>query len=64
MAKLKFDRSINVTLIKGETVTVPTDEVWKVTGHPPNEIEINGRVLTHLNEITVPFMYTLGGVLI
>lgn len=29
MAKLKFDRSINLELKKGDSVTVPNDEVWK-----------------------------------
>ena len=29
MAKLKFDRSINLKLDKDNSVTVPKDEVWK-----------------------------------
>lgn len=29
MAKLKFDRSINLKLEKDNSVTVPNDEVWK-----------------------------------
>lgn len=29
MAKLKFDRSINLELDKDNSVTVPKDEVWK-----------------------------------
>ena len=31
MAKLKFDRSINLDLKSNNKMTVPKDEVWKVT---------------------------------
>lgn len=31
MAKLKFDRSINLDLKSDNGITVPKDEVWKVT---------------------------------
>lgn len=31
MAKLKYDRPINVNAGKGQFVTIPKDEVWKVT---------------------------------
>lgn len=31
MAKLKYDRPINVNAGKSQFVTIPKDEVWKVT---------------------------------
>lgn len=45
MAKLKFERLINVDLKMGETIKVPSDEVWRISvysiqGSMPS---INGR---------------------
>lgn len=31
MAKIKFDRLINITLNSSSSTIVPTDEVWRVT---------------------------------
>lgn len=31
MAKLKYDRPLNISFTKGTKVTVPKDEVWKIT---------------------------------
>ena len=45
MAKLKFDRSINLSL-KGNNTAVPQNEVWKVFLSGPNgasgDLKING----------------------
>lgn len=43
MAKLKFDRLINVGLKSSSTTTIPKDELWKVTifSHKSN-VELNG----------------------
>lgn len=63
MAKLKFDRSINLNISKSECVTVPADEVWKASAHPAPEVKINGRAASLANDTTLPFGYILGGVL-
>lgn len=63
MAKLKFDRSINLDIKKGETVTVPADEVWKASAHPAPEVKINGKEASLWKDTTLPFGYILGGVL-
>lgn len=31
MAKLKYDRPINISMRQYQTVTIPKDEVWKVS---------------------------------
>lgn len=31
MAKLKYDRPINISMQQNQTVTIPKDEVWKVS---------------------------------
>lgn len=54
MAKLKFDRKINITLGKRETITIPEDEVWKVVipigPNKPYELD---NVVTHINGVRV-----------
>ncbi len=40
MAKLKYDRPLNIPFTKGTQVTVPKDEVWKLTA----ETDIAGGV--------------------
>ena len=61
MAKLKFDRSINFMVEKNETITVPTDEVWKVTAHEADRLCINGEKATMGSSVIQPFAYTIGG---
>ena len=39
MAKLKYDRPINIGLRNGQNVTIPNDEVWKITTKDASEIE-------------------------
>lgn len=63
MAKLKYDRGINLNLAGREIATVPDDEVWKVTGTPMNKVKINGRNTSSISENIAPFGYILGGVL-
>lgn len=46
MAKLKYDRPLNIPFEKGTQVTVPKDEVWKITakidtGNHSQEIATN-----------------------
>lgn len=46
MAKLKYDRPINIPFPEGTEVTVPKDEVWKITaeintGNHSQEIATN-----------------------
>lgn len=36
MAKLKFERLINVDLKFGETLKVPSDEVWRISVYSSN----------------------------
>lgn len=44
MAKLKFDRLINISLESIESVTVPKDELWRVSAFTnSNGAEMNGK---------------------
>ena len=63
MTKLKFDRSINMGIKRGESVTVPDDDVWKVTGLPVSKLKINEIRASLFKDAVTPFAYTLGGVL-
>ncbi len=42
MAKLKFDRALNIKTKPGEKVTVPNDEVWKGTIFYATQLDLNG----------------------
>lgn len=66
MAKLKFDRSINLELDKDNSVTVPKDEVWKGFLSAPNgnsgDLKINGNtVLGGSNSAKTVGTHLLGG---
>lgn len=61
MAKLKYDRGINLDLAGREFATVPDDEIWKVTGTPMNKVAINGKYTSSISENIAPFGYILGG---
>lgn len=61
MAKLKFDRSINLEIKKEEAVTVPADEVWKVAAHECDYFSINGHKATIGSSNARPFAYVVGG---
>ena len=61
MAKLKIDRSINLDIEKGESVTVPADEVWKISAHECEYFSINGHKPAFGNATVQPFAYTIGG---
>ena len=61
MAKLKFDRSINLIIEKNETITVPADEVWKVTAHECERLFINGKKAAFGSSSIQPFAYSIGG---
>ena len=43
MAKLKFDRQININLKDEEKIKVPTDEIWKGTILCRRGSHINGK---------------------
>lgn len=43
MARLKLDRSVNVKLNSGESVYVPSDEVWKGTLFAHTFIYVNNQ---------------------
>lgn len=49
MAKLQFDRSINLTLKYKEQIEIPKDEYWKVSGFFDQLAKIN-------NVGTMPFL--------
>lgn len=65
MAKLKFDRSINLRLIRDNGITVPQDEVWKVFMSGPNqsdgEIRINGAIVESITGGKTIGTHLLGG---
>lgn len=66
MAKLKFDRSINLSIGEYNNTTVPLDEVWKVAlfGKSSDSINVNdcNAPQTYSNTSTLPVVI-LGGVL-
>ena len=66
MAKLKFDRSINLKIGEYNTANVPLDEVWKVAlfGRSTDNINVNdcNAPQTYSGAGTLP-VAILGGVL-
>lgn len=63
MAKLKFDRSINLILESGDGVNVPQDEVWRVFAFGTTGLGINGAVIHSSSTAGFPPILMLGGVL-
>lgn len=61
MAKLKFDRSINMSMRRSEYATVPADEVWKIVALPPSQFRMNGETCGASTDKISPFAYILGG---
>lgn len=66
MAKLKFDRSINILARDNESTRVPNDEVWKgtlATRYSGAELEINGTSVAggSRGDRAIPIFTTLGG---
>lgn len=67
MAKLKFDRSINISIDDSEGTTVPRDEVWKGTLAGTferqflNSIEISGQKQYVGNRANSTYYGILGG---
>ena len=54
MAKLKFDRKINMQLKHREAITVPEDEVWKVViPIGPDSPYAPDNAITHINSVKV-----------
>lgn len=46
MSKLKFDRLINLSMSKGEAITIPKDEIWKGRFYGVNDyavLYVNGQ---------------------
>lgn len=61
MAKLKFDRTVNLNLESNDTVTVPNNEVWRGSLFTAGSFaEVNGRNIETKNNASVPVL-TLGG---
>lgn len=65
MAKLKFDRSVNVILKQGEKTTIPQNEIWKGSTFLHQHVEVNDiEVMPFLGQGKQPysvFTMTLGG---
>ncbi|MGF0096016.1 hypothetical protein ACQRC6_06205 [Peptoniphilus sp. SGI.035] len=63
MAKLKFDRVINITLTNEESAYVPRDEVWKGTLVIEKGSEINGLIILpdNTSNLCLQGSITLGG---
>lgn len=65
MAKLKFDRSINLSIGEYNTTNVPLDEVWKVAlfGRSSDNINVNdcNAPQTYSNTSTLPVVILGGG---
>lgn len=51
MAKLKFDRVLNIKLKKDEIMNVPNDEVWKGALVYSSEISINEMSIQSVNSL-------------
>lgn len=64
MAKLKFDRSINLSL-NGNNTAVPRNEVWKVFLSGPNgssgDLKLNGTKIQNNNGSNTVGTNLLGG---
>lgn len=61
MAKLKFDRTVNLNLESNDAVTVPNNEVWRGSLFTAGSFaEVNGRNIETKNNASVPAL-TLGG---
>ena len=63
MAKLKFDRSINMKLKNDESVTVPDGEIWRVEAYESTKLFINGNKAIEANDGIQAIPFTVGGVL-
>lgn len=51
MAKIKFDRVLNISLKKDEIMNVPNDEVWKGALVYGSEISINEMPIQSVNSL-------------
>lgn len=63
MAKLKFDRSINLVLESSDIVNIPNGEIWRVSAFATTGLGVNGAVIQNSSNAGVPPTLTLGGVL-
>ena len=63
MAKLKFDRSINMKLNTGESVTVPDGEIWRAEAYDCKKLLVNGEEAVESNGGVQSIPFTFGGVL-
>lgn len=50
--RLKFDRLINVNINRSNSITIPTDELWKVVIFSSNTtLELNGDNFNNSNNV-------------
>lgn len=63
MAKLKFDRSINLVLESSDTVNIPNGEIWRVSAFATTGLGVNGAGIQSSSNAGVPPTLILGGVL-
>lgn len=61
MAKLKFDRSINLVLESSDTVNIPNGEIWRVSAFATTGLGVNGAGIQSSSNAGVPPTLTLGG---
>lgn len=61
MAKLKFDRSINLKLKNDESVTVPDDEIWRAEAYDCKKLLVNGEEAVESSGGVQSIPFTFGG---
>lgn len=63
MAKLKFDRTLNIKTKPGEKVTVPNDEVWKGALVYNSELRINDNTIESVHSASSGGKYMFNPIL-
>lgn len=63
MAKLKFDRTLNIKTKPGEKVTVPNDEVWKGAIVYNSELRINDNTIESVHSASSDGKYMFNPIL-
>lgn len=63
MAKLKFDRTLNIKTKPGEKVTVPNDEVWKGAIVYNSELCINDNTIESVHSTSSGDKYMFNPIL-
>lgn len=63
MAKLKFDRTLNIKTEPGEKITVPNDEVWKGAIVYNSELRINNNTIESVHSTSSGGKYMFNPIL-